>query len=352
MRSVIFLDTTLRDGEQAPGVSFTKKEKLEIAKMLDRLGVGIIEAGIPATGRYEMDCISAMLQLGLRAKILAWNRLSLPDIQKSLDCGARHIHIAVPVSDLHITKKLGKTREWVLYHTQKMVTYCVEKGCSVSVGAEDASRADTGFLLRFYETAVSEGACRLRYADTVGIQDPFTAHEAIRQVYEHTGADIDYHGHNDFGMSTANAYAAFRAGANVISCSINGLGERAGNTPLEEISMALRHLAGCRIPIDTKLLPAASAMVEKCSKRTVHEGKAIVGRKVHAHESGIHVDGLLKDANTYQPYPPEDAGGKRRIVLGKSSGRKAVEYVYRSKGFDLTPEQVNRLFYKLKRRYS
>ena len=192
----------------------------------------------------------------------------------------------------------------------------------------------------------------MRYADTVGIQDPFSACDAIRQVREHTGADIDYHGHNDFGMSTANAYAAYLAGANVLSCSVNGLGERAGNTPLEEIAMALRHLAGVRVPVDTKLLFEASALVERHSKRAVQEGKAIVGRRVHAHESGIHVDGLLKDENTYQPYPPEDAGGQRKIVLGKSSGRKAVEYVYSTKGFDLTPEQVSRLFNRLKRRYS
>lgn len=352
MRQVTILDTTLRDGEQTPGVSFTKKEKLEIAKMLDRLGIGIIEAGIPAMGRYETDCIGAMLALGLHAKILTWNRLSFKDIQTSLDCGAKDIHIAAPVSDLHITKKLGKTREWILYNTQKAVACCMDKGCSVSVGAEDASRADTAFLLKFYETAVSEGACRVRYADTVGIQDPFTAYDTIRRVREHIAADLDYHGHNDFGMSTANAYAAFKAGANVLSCSMNGLGERAGNTPLEEITMALRHLAGIHVPVDTKLLLEASALVERYSKRAVHEGKAIVGRQVHAHESGIHVDGLLKDENTYQPYPPEDAGGTRQIVLGKSSGRKAVEYVYRNKGFELTPEQVNRLFYRLKRRYS
>ncbi|MDS1029290.1 homoaconitate hydratase [Bacillota bacterium LX-D] len=349
MKTVMFLDTTLRDGEQTPGVSFSKKEKLEIAQMLDSLGIDIIEAGIPAMGKNEMDSITAILNLGLNAEILTWNRLLLEDIQKSIACGSKHIHIAAPVSDLHIAKKLNKTREWVLYNTQKLVAYCVEKGCSVSVGAEDASRTDPDFLLKYYNTAIREGASRVRYADTVGIQDPFTVYNTIKNLREHIDVHIDYHGHNDFGMSTGNAYAAFKAGAAVLSCSINGLGERAGNTPLEEITMAIKHIAKKHVHIDTKLFAQASAMVERYSKRAVHPGKAIVGKQVYWHESGIHVDGLLKDEKTYQPYPPEDAGGKREIVLGKFSGRKAIEYVYRKKGLELSQEQTNELLSVLKR---
>lgn len=352
MRRLEILDTTLRDGEQTPGVYFTKKEKLETARMLDRLGVDIIEAGIPAMGRDEACCMEALLGLGLRAEILAWNRLSVKDVEQSAACGVRHIHVAAPASDLHIRKKLNKSREWVLYNVQKIVGYCLDMGCTVSVGAEDASRADLAFVLKLFETAAAAGACRVRYADTVGVHDPFSAHEAIAALRARVGIDIDYHGHNDFGMSTANAFAAFKAGADVISCSVNGLGERAGNTPLEEIVMAVRHLGGGDVRIDTRLLTGASALVERFSRRPVPDGKAVVGRQVHTHESGIHVDGLLKHEATYQPYPPEEAGGKRGIVLGKCSGRRAIEHVYKANGRPLSPEQVDRVFARLKKRYS
>ena len=189
----------------------------------------------------------------------------------------------------------------------------------------------------------------MRYADTVGIQDPFTAYEAISKIREQIEIDLDYHGHNDFGMSTANAYAAHKAGANILSCTINGLGERAGNTPLEEIVMAVKHLAGADVNIDTRLFKEASRRVESYSKRSVHLGKAIVGGGVHAHESGIHVDGLIKDTRLYQPYDPKEVGAEQIFVLGKSSGKKAIEHVYRMKGQVLSEKQVERIFYRLKK---
>ena len=348
MHTVNFLDTTLRDGEQTPGVSFTRAQKLHIAKMADMLGVDIIEAGIPAMGKDEMECISAMLELGLNAQILTWNRLNIADIDKSIECGAKNIHIAVPVSDLQIDKKLGKTRSWVLDNMQKALSYCIDKNCTVSVGAEDASRADRDFLISFYEKAAAGGACRLRYADTVGIQDPFTVYEAISEILQIIDVDFEYHGHNDFGMSTANAYAAYKAGANVLSCTINGLGERAGNTPLEEIVMAIKHISKEPLKINTKLLAEASQMVEKYSKRALHEGKAITGRKVFTHESGIHVDGLIKDERMYQPYRPEEVGRVKEFVLGKFSGRKAIKYFYGQRGHTLSETQVNEIMRQLK----
>jgi homocitrate synthase NifV len=332
MDRVLILDTTLRDGEQTPFVSFTLKEKRAIAKKLDELGVDIIEAGIPAMGKTEMDCVSAILGLNTRAQILAWNRMHTGDIEKSMECGAKNVHIAVPVSDLHIRKKLNQTREWVLQTVRKTVEYAVSKGLSVSVGAEDASRADEKFLIKFYRAAIRAGAVRVRYADTVGLHEPFSAYDAIKRLKRHIRAPIDYHGHNDFGMSTANAFAACRAGAEVVSCTVNGLGERAGNTPLEEFVMALKHIAGSRVAVRTQKLQEVSRLVEECSRRRVYEGKAIVGSQVYFHESGIHVDGLLKDKRTYQAFPPEDAGAADRFVLGKFSGASALEYFLRQKG--------------------
>jgi homocitrate synthase NifV len=205
------------------------------------------------------------------------------------------------------------------------------------------------FLLDFYTTAVKEGATRVRYADTVGIQDPFTANEAVKKVREQITIDLDYHGHNDFGMSTANAYAAFKAGANVMSCTVNGLGERAGNTPLEEIVMAVRHLAHTQVRVRTQLFSHISERVEDYSKRSVYPGKAIVGAAVHAHESGIHVDGLLKDIRMYEPYDPSEVGKTRAFVLGKSSGKRAIAHVYGEKGCILTPTEIDQVYTALKK---
>lgn len=351
MDRVFILDTTLRDGEQTPFVSFTLREKISIAKKLDELGVDIIEAGIPAMGRTEMDAVSAVLNLNTRAQILTWNRMSIGDIDKSIECGANNIHIAAPVSDLHIQKKLGKTREWVLENIQRTVEYAVSMGLGVSVGAEDASRADEAFLLKFYRAAIRAGALRVRYADTIGLQDPFGAYHAIKRLKKLIRADIDYHGHNDFGMATANAFMAYRAGAGVISCSVNGLGERAGNTPLEEFVMAIKHIAGKDVKLRTEKLQEVSRLVEECSGRKVSEGKSIVGNQVYFHESGIHVDGLLKDSKTYQAFPPEDAGAASRFVLGKFSGGSALEYFCAQKGLEAGPEKRAAFLKRLREAY-
>jgi len=333
MDKVLILDTTLRDGEQAPFVIFTLDEKIRIAKKLDELGVDIIEAGIPAMGSTEMDSISAIIGLKTCAQILTWNRLDVEDIKKSIECGAKNVHLAVPASDLHIREKLNQTRAWVLKTIQSVVDFAVSKGLSVSVGAEDASRADRKFLKKLYCTAIKAGATRVRYADTVGIQEAFGAYDEIKQLKEYIDRPLDYHGHNDFGMATANAFSAYRAGADVISCTVNGLGERAGNTPLEEFVMTLKHIARVSVNIKTEKLQEISQLVEVFSRRRVNEGKAIVGSQVYCHESGIHVDGLLKDMRTYQPFPPEDAGAATRFVFGKFSGENAIAFFCKQKGY-------------------
>ena len=265
--------------------------------------------------------------------------MDIRDVDRSLACGAKNIHIAAPVSDLHIKKKLNKSREWVLYTIQKAVEYAVSKGCTVSVGAEDASRTDESYLAAFYNAAVRAGAVRVRYADTVGVLDPFRTYEIIKRLKSQVSVEIDFHGHDDFGMATANAFAAYRAGAEVISCSVNGLGERAGNTALEEFAMAAKHIDGAEVAIRTEKLQEVSGLVAEYSRRRVYEGKAIVGSQVYFHESGIHVDGLLKDRKTYQAFSPEDVGAKSRFVLGKFSGSSALEYFCRQKGLELSREK-------------
>lgn len=267
MRSVYFVDTTLRDGEQAPGVAFTTAEKVQIAKMLDSLGVDQIEAGIPAMGSPEVEAVSEIAGLELKAVVSTWNRMTIGDIKASLACGVKHIHISVPVSDIHIKCKLGRNRVWVLESMKRAISYAREHDCRVTVGAEGASRADMTFLISFACHARREGVERLRFADTVGMLDPFRTEQVIRQLVENTGMEIEFHGHNDFGLATANTFAAYRAGARYLDTTIGGIGERAGNCSFEEMVTLLRHRGEIKPGMDEKLLAEISRYVRKAANR-------------------------------------------------------------------------------------
>ena len=333
------IDTTLRDGEQSAGVSFTIKEKVEIAKALDGLGVDIIEAGIPVMGKDEKIAVEKIIGLGLQADILTWNRMKVEDIQASLDVGAKEVHISVPVSDLHIEKKLGIDRKELVYRYEKVLDFARSHDLNVSIGGEDASRANPGFLAYVFGIGIEYGVRRFRYADTVSVLNPFTTHEKIymliNSLYEGLHMDpkeftkkvsIDFHGHNDFGLGTANALGAFKAGASAVSCSVNGLGERAGNTPLEEIVMALEMMQGVRTNIQRNQFMPVSKMVEKYSGRSLQASKPIVGDLVFSHEAGIHVDGLLKDESIYTYLDPQSVGRKHRFIKGKHSGKSILAF--------------------------
>lgn len=229
MRPVYFVDTTLRNGEQAPGVAFTVSEKVKIARMLDSLGVAQIEAGIPAMGSPELEAVTENAGLGLKAVVSTWNRMTIGDVKASLACGVKNIHVSTPVSDIQIKYKLGKDRVWVLEHLKRTISYAREHQCRITVGAEDAPPADMNFLIHFARQAGLAGAERLRFADTLGMLDPFRAEQVIRRLIEETGMEVEFHGHNDFGLATANTFAAWKAGARYLDTSIGGLGERVGN---------------------------------------------------------------------------------------------------------------------------
>lgn len=267
MDTVQFVDTTLRDGEQAPGVAFSVEEKVQIARMLDCLGVGQIEAGIPAMGSPEVEAIQEINALGLKAVVSTWNRMTIGDIKASLACGVKYIHISAPVSDTHIKHKLRKDRIWVIESMRRALSYALEHDCRVTVGAEDASRADVEFLISFARHAHREGAERMRFADTLGVLDPFSTKQIIRQLVENTGMEIEFHGHNDFGMATANTLAAFKGGARYLSTTITGIGERAGNCSFEEVVSALESFEKLGLKFDRLLLSKICSYVNRAAGR-------------------------------------------------------------------------------------
>ncbi|MFZ5592010.1 MAG: homocitrate synthase [Bacillota bacterium] len=267
MCRVRFVDTTLRDGEQAPGVAFTVKEKIQIARMLDSLGIYQIEAGFPAMGAIEMEAVSRVAGLGLKALVSAWNRATIGDIRASLACGVRHVHIAAPVSDLHIYQKLRRDRTWVVESMRRAVSYARGHGLMVTVGAEDASRADWQFLLYYARQAKKEGAKRLRLADTVGLLEPFRTRELVSRLIAETGLEVEFHAHNDFGLAVANTFAAWRAGARYLDTTVGGLGERAGNCSYEEIVAALRHYGVADLPAEGRIWSRLRRFVARAAGR-------------------------------------------------------------------------------------
>jgi len=336
-------DTTLRDGEQAAGIVFANLEKFRIAKMLDDIGVHQIEAGIPAMGGDEKKAIRKIANMGLDASILGWNRASVEDLQHSLDCGVDSVALSMSASDIHIEHKLRKSREWVLTSIQDAIGHAADHGLYISCNAEDASRADLDFLLEFSRTAKEAGADRIRYCDTIGLDDPFSAYERVKAIVDEVGIDVEMHTHNDFGMATANSVAGIKAGARFVSTTVMGIGERTGNTPLEEIVMTSKHILKKDTGIDTGKLLELVQFVAKASNRVIPPWKPIVGDNCFAHEAGIHTDGVIKMMSNYEPFAPEEVGLCRRIVIGKHSGRNTLVSTLKARGITMDDETAARL---------
>lgn len=332
---LIVCDTTLRDGEQAAGIVFANLEKVRIAKLLDEIGVQQIEAGIPAMGGDEKAAIKRIAHLGLDASILGWNRASKEDISHSIDCDVDSVAISMSSSDIHIQHKLMKSRQWVLDRIVESVEYAASHGLYISVNAEDASRANPEFILEFARTAKEAGADRIRYCDTLGIMTPSAMYDAIKTIIDTVDIPIEMHTHNDFGMATANAIAGVQAGATFLSTTVMGIGERTGNSPLEEVVMASKHLLGMDTGIETKRLREISEYVARASNREIPAWKPIVGENCFAHEAGIHTDGVMKYLSNYEPYSPEEVGMSRKIIVGKHSGRSTIKQILESRGIEV-----------------
>lgn len=340
---VFFNDTTLRDGEQAPKVAFSREGKIAIAKMLEASGLDQIEVGIPAMGEKEQDTIRDILRLNFFARISTWNRACESDITASIKVGATLVHITLPVSDLQLRAKFDRDCTWALHHLRHMVKFARDQGLEVTVGFEDASRADQDFLIELAQSVTEEGVTRIRYADTVGCLTPRITRMRIGRLARAISVPVEIHAHNDFGLAVANTLAAVEAGAEWVSTTVTGLGERAGNAAMEPVAMALEELYAIKTHLDAVKFEPLARLVRDQSGRPLSVEQPIVGSYAFAHESGIHVAALLADPMTYQAFAPARVGREHAFLLGKHSGRKALRHRLASLGLEVTEDSLKNL---------
>jgi methanogen homocitrate synthase len=333
-------DVTLRDGEQTPGVSFSCEEKSEIARMLDGIGIEVIEAGFPSVSENEKHCVKTIAGLGLDSRICCLARAKQSDVDAAIDCDVAMVSIFIATSDLHMRIKFrNKPKEQVLADTLPLIDYAHDHGLQVRFAAEDASRTDLVFLKDVYRQASAHGADLISFADTVGCLTPLEMYRVMSDLAATVDRPLCAHCHNDLGCAVANTITAAEAGAFQLHTTVNGIGERAGNAALEEVLVALR-MSGGVDRYDLTHLTALSKKVEQYSGITLPRNKPVVGDLAFSHESGIHIAAILDDPHSYENFPPELVGGERRFILGKHTGKKALEFVVASMGCDLSEPQI------------
>jgi homocitrate synthase NifV len=341
---VHIIDTTLRDGEQAPGVAFSTREKLALVRLLDRAGVNELEAGIPAMGADARRDIRKMVALAPTCRLTSWCRALDADIELAAACGTAGVHISFPVSPI-LMQAMNKSPDWVLAQLHALLPLARERFRMVSVGAQDAFRARPEFLDAFVSTASAYGAHRVRIADTVGLARPSQVAGLVQHLLPLVGAaGIEFHAHNDLGMATANAIAAVEAGVSAVSVTVNGVGERAGNAPLEQVVMAAATLEHRRCTIDSRKLVSICRLVAHFTGRPIAVDRPIAGDAVFSHESGIHCAAMLNDPHTYQPFDPQILGRRgARLLVGRHSGSRVIRHVMENAGVTLDREEADRL---------
>ncbi len=358
---VLIFDTTLRDGEQSPGATMNEQEKLQLARQLEKLGVDIIEAGFPASSQGDREGVARIAREIRHARVVGLARAVAEDIEttwRSVEKATNPgIHTFIATSDIHLEYKLRMTREQVLERAAQAVKLAASLSDWVEFSCEDATRSDRDFLCTVIQAAIAEGATTINIPDTVGYSFPDEMGSIVRYIREKVptiqNVIISVHCHDDLGLAVANSLAALKAGARQVECTVNGIGERAGNAALEEIAMLLKtrkDAFGLHTGIVTEQLVHASRLVTSITGIPVQPNKAIVGANAFAHESGIHQHGIMRERSTYEIMDPESVGiASSSLVLGKHSGRHAFRERVRALGYDLTEEEVNRTFERFKR---
>jgi D-citramalate synthase len=349
VRKIKVFDTTLRDGEQTPGVSLTVEQKLMIATALDKLGVDIIEAGTAIASEGDFNSIKEISNAGLKAEICSFGRIKREDIDFAVEAGADSIFMVAPSSDIHINSKFpGKGREDVIEFAVDAVEYAKERGLIVEFGAEDASRANLDFIIQLFKAAEEAKADRLTFADTVGVLIPERAERIMKRLSSIFKTPLAIHCHDDFGLATANTIYALKGGATEFHATINGIGERAGNAALEEIVMALEFHYGFATGVEKQRIYDTSKLVEKLTRIVIPKNKPIVGEYAFTHESGIHTSAIMKDSSTYEPITPEMVGRTRQLVLGKHAGKASIKEIMKKLGYRATNEQMKEILARVK----
>ena len=344
----IINDTTLRDGEQAPYVSFTLDEKLQIARLLYESGADELEVGIPAMGDKEQEELKEILNLNLPMRIMSWNRATMEDLEASLECGVKAVDLSIPVSNILIDLKYKGDIEKLFRNLEEVVTTAKREGLFVCIGGEDASRANNELLANIMQFGKDLGADRFRYCDTVGILTPHKTYENISYLSSLDLLDIEMHTHNDFGMATANSISGIEAGALSANTTVIGLGERAGNASFEQVLMSLTHQFDENRMINSKKLKKLVTTVSKAANKPIDKNTPIIGKHIFSHESGIHVNGMIKSKNAYEAFDPKEVGLNRYFPIGKHSGSATLLYHLKSIGIEASKEQVQCLLPKVR----
>ncbi|KXB05684.1 citramalate synthase [candidate division MSBL1 archaeon SCGC-AAA382A13] len=348
-KTISIMDTTLRDGEQTPGVALTPDEKLEIAKKLDGLKVDMIEAGSAIVSAGEREGIKKITRENLQSEILSYVRTLKSDIDSALECDVDAVHLVFPSSDLHIEKRLEKSKEEIKEMAIETARYALDHGLTVELSAEDATRAEKEFLKETFQAGIEEGVQRVCICDTVGMMMPEQIYELFSEFSNVIDVPLAAHCHDDFGVGVANSLAAIRAGGSEVHATINGLGERAGNAALEEIALAISEFyKNFKTNLDLDELYEVAKLVENYSGIPISPSKAVIGDNAFAHEAGIHTHGVLAEATTYEPVSPEKVGQRRRLIFGKHTGKHAIENELERKGLEASEKQIDEIFKRIK----
>ncbi len=341
-------DTTLRDGEQTPGVSLTPDEKTRVALQLDKLGVDAVEAGFPIASKGEADSVAAVCAAGLSCEVVGLARANKTDIDAAVAANVGCIHVFIGTSELHMKHKLNMTPEQVEQRVAESVSYAKSHGVLVEFSAEDSTRTNREFLKQIYRTAEIAGADRINVPDTVGVSSPELISELVKNLMSEIKIPLSIHCHNDFGLAVANSLAAIESGAAQAHVTINGIGERAGNTSLEELVMSLHRLYGRETRIKTELLYETSRLVAAVTGVRLQPNKAVVGENAFGHESGIHTHGIAEMPLTYEPYDPSIVGRRRWFQAGKHAGAHGIAVQLAEAGYFPDKIQLNEIVSRVK----